>query len=140
MKTKNIIRLSWALVLLMLFAWMPMKGMAQIKIYELVVEKTDGTQQTFKITGNHPWIFGEYQDGVKTLVIAGANDETGYIPCSEVKRLFTRFWKEVNIVDVVNSIKSSTSGNTPSKETDYNDDGIVNIADIMMVIKYIIDN
>lgn len=139
MKTKNHIHNSWALVLLTLFAWMPMKGMAQIKIYELVVEKTDGSQQAFKITDNHPWIFGENQDGVKTLVIAGANEETCYFPCSEVKRLFTRLWKEINIVDMVNSMVDYSSGNIPSKESDYNGDGIVNIADIMMIMKILID-
>ena len=137
MKTKNYIRNSWASVLFMLFAWMPMKGMAQAKLYELVVEKTDGSERAFKITGNHPYVFYENQEGVNTLVVA-AVDDMGFFPCSEVKRLFTREKKEVNIIDVMNYIKGSPSDNIKIEDVDINGDGIVNVADIIMIVNMII--
>ena len=139
MKTKNNIHNSWALVLLLFFAWMPMKGMAQTKLYELVVEKTDGSELTFKITDNHPYVFYENQEGVNTLIVA-AVDDTGFFPCSEVKRLFTRERKEVNIIEVVNYIMGSLSDNTQKEDVDVNGDGIVNIADIIMIVNIIIGN
>ena len=49
---KNIIHNIWTSVLFILFVWMPIKGIAQTN--ELGVEKRDGTELTFKITGDYP--------------------------------------------------------------------------------------
>ena len=72
-------------------------------------------------------------------MIAAATD-TGYFPCSEVKRLYTRVWKgkEGDIVKTVNYMTDNSSGYNYVEEADLNGDGIVNIADIIMIVNIII--
>lgn len=139
MKKNNIIHNSWAFVLLILFVWMPTKGMAQVRQFELVVEKTDGSEQTFKITDKHPFVFYDNLEGVNTLVIVAAT-ETGYFPCSEVKRLFTRIGREVYITDVINAMIGNPLDESMMKDADINNDGIVNIIDIIMIVNIILSN
>ena len=138
MKTKNYFRNSWTFVLFMLFAWMPLKGMAQNTQYELVVEKTDGSEQTFRITDTHPCLYYTNEDGVNTLLIAAATDT--YIPCSEIKRLYTRVWKgkERDVVKTVKYITDNPSEIDYTEEADVNGDGIVNIADIIQIVNMIL--
>ena len=80
----------WAL-LLMLSILLPLKGLAQTKQFEMVVEKTDGTEQVFLITGNYPLLQYQYggENGVNTLEIQ-TEDGLKSIPCPDVKRLYTR--------------------------------------------------
>lgn len=80
----------WAM-LLMLSVLLPLEGLAQTKQFEMVVEKTDGTELAFLITGNYPLLQYQYggENGVNTLDI---QTENGFksIPCPDVKRLYTR--------------------------------------------------
>lgn len=80
----------WAL-LIMLSVLLPLKGLAQTKQFEMVVEKTDGTELAFLITGNYPVLQYMYggENGVNTLDIQTA-DGFKSIPCPDVKRLYTR--------------------------------------------------
>lgn len=80
----------WAL-LLMLFVQFPLKGLAQTKQFEMVVEKTDGTEQAFLITEDYPLLQYRYggEDGVNTIEIQ-TKDEDKSIPCPDIKRLYTR--------------------------------------------------
>ena len=80
----------WAL-LLMLSVLLPLKGLAQTKQFEMVVEKTDGTELAFLITGNYPvlkYVYGG-ENGVNALQIQ-TKDDFNSIPCPDVKRLYTR--------------------------------------------------
>ena len=80
----------WALMLCLLTG-LPFTGIAQTELFEMVVEKTDGTEIVFRITDDYPvlqYIYGG-EDGVNTLKVQTVNGET-YIPCPDVKRLFTR--------------------------------------------------
>ena len=80
----------WAL-LLMLSVLLPLEGLAQTKQFEMVVEKTDGTELAFLITGNYPVLQYMYggENGVNALDIQTA-DGFKSIPCPDVKRLYTR--------------------------------------------------
>ena len=80
----------WAL-LLMLSVLLPLEGLAQTKQFEMVVEKTDGTELAFLITENYPVLQYMYggENGVNTLDIQTANGFKS-IPCPDVKRLYTR--------------------------------------------------
>ena len=80
----------WAL-LIMLSVLLPLEGLAQTKQFEMVVEKTDGTELAFLITGNYPVLQYMYggENGVNTLDIQTA-DGFKSIPCPDVKRLYTR--------------------------------------------------
>ena len=80
----------WAL-LIMLSVLLPLKGLAQTKQFEMVVEKTDGTELAFLITGNYPVLQYMYggENGVNALDIQTANGFKS-IPCPDVKRLYTR--------------------------------------------------
>ena len=60
----------WALMLCLLIG-LPFTGIAQTELFEMVVEKTDGTEIVFRITDDYPvlqYIYGG-EDGVNTLEI-----------------------------------------------------------------------
>ena len=152
MKTNNHIYSHWTIVLFMLLVWLPVRSMAQTKHFELVVEKTNGKELPFKITDKRPYIIEEQQDGINMLVISEEYSTT-YIPCSEVKRLFTRIWigKEgdanndgtvnaADIVEVVNYIMNNPSEKFDEKSADANGDGVVNAADIVTIVNIIMGN
>ena len=85
----------WALMLCLLIG-LPFTGIAQTELFEMVVEKTDGTEIVFRITDDYPvlqYIYGG-EDGVNTLEIQMADDNTS-IPCPEIKRLYTREAKAI---------------------------------------------
>ena len=139
----------WAL-LFCLLVWLPLAGMAQTQ-FEMVVEKTDGTELAFKITDDYPLLFYGYggEDGVNTLEIQTANGSTS-VPCPEIKRLITREMKvipgdangdgEVNvsdIVEIVNDIMGKTSAKFVRDAADLNNDGEINVTDIVKVVSII---
>lgn len=125
MNTRIKNRIHWAIVLLTLLACMPMTVLAQTDQFEMVVEKIDGTKLTFGITDDYPRLVYQYggDDGVNTLHIETL-DELIYIPCSEIKRLFTLKTiaikgdangdKTVNVADVVKLVND----NAPQSEID----------------------
>lgn len=80
----------WVL-LLMLFVLLPLKGLAQTEQFEMVIEKTDGTELAFLITENYPLLqhFYGWGEDVNKLVIQ-MEDGDKSIPCSDIKRLYTR--------------------------------------------------
>ena len=154
MKTKNYIRNSWASVLFMLLVWMPIKGMAQANQFELVVEKTDGTELTFMITANYPVVQYYYgsENNIKSIEIQAKEGNTT-VPCPEIRRLFTRalsstvikgdvngdgYEDATDIEEVLKYIKGNPSDNFKIEDADVNGDGIVNIADIIMMVNIII--
>lgn len=109
-------------IILCLLIWLPWAGVAQTEKFEMVVEKVDGTKLPFLITNDYPVLSYMYggEDGVNTLEIQTAEGSTS-VPCPEIKRLFTR-----------------VAENTPEPQKgDANDDGIVNEADIIEVVNYI---
>ena len=71
-------------LLLCLLTGLPFTGMAQTEQFEMVIEKTDGTEISFRITDDYPvlqYIYGG-EDGVNTLKVQTVNGET-YIPCPD---------------------------------------------------------
>ena len=91
MNTKYYICRNWAMGLLMLLASLPMTVMAQTERFEMVVEKTDGTELVFLITEDYPLLQYNYggEEGVNTLEIQTLTGQAS-IPCPDIKRLFTR--------------------------------------------------
>ena len=90
MKKINNNRRQWAL-LLMLLVWFPINVFAQSDQFEMVIEKTDGTELAFLITNDFPVLQYQYggEDGINTLDIQHPNG-LSTIPCPEIKRLYTR--------------------------------------------------
>ena len=109
------------LTLLILLVWLPINGHAQTTRFEMVVEKTDGTELTFQITDDYPVLSHQYggEEGINRLYITGESDATE-IPCENIKRLFTR------------EVQAALG--------DANDDGKVTIADGVCIVNYLMGN
>ena len=99
MNTRMITRRQLTMVFFTLLACLPMTVMAQTVQYEMVVEKTDGTELAFKITDDYPLLQYMYggEDGVNTLEIQTAGGSVS-VPCPDIKRLTTR------IAEIVQSV------------------------------------
>lgn len=142
----------WAL-LLMLLMLMPFKGLAQTTKFEMVVEKTDGTELAFRITDDYPQLQYRYggEEGVNTIEIQTANGYTS-VPCPEIKRLYSR---EVVVVQgdvtgtgtvdvqdatiVVNYILDPESGEgSDLTVADMNNDGEIDVFDVTAIINVIL--
>ena len=152
MNTRMKTRRQLIMVFFTLLAWLPMTVMAQTVQYEMVVEKTDGTELAFKITDDYPLL--QYmcggEDGVNTMEIQTANGYTS-VPCPEIKRLFTREAKAIRgditgsgMVDVqdatlaVNHILAKESGSYDFSVADMNNDGEVDVFDVTAIINVIL--
>ena len=153
MRTKNYIRSNWTTLLFLLLVWLPIKSLAQTKIFEMVVEKTDGNELAFKITDDYPLLQYCYggEDGVNMLEIQTADDYT-YIPCPEIKRLITREAKAIRgditgsgNVDVqdatitVNYILGNINDKYDYTIVDMNNDGEVDVFDVTAIINIILN-
>jgi len=138
-------------IVLILLAWLPIKSNAQTDQFEMVLEKVDGTELTFRITNDYPLLQYKYgkEDGVNTLEIQTASGNTS-IPCPDIKRLFTRVAQiitgdsngdgQVNVTDIVatvNFIMEKPSDNFNKEAADLNGDGKVNVTDIVMMVSII---
>jgi uncharacterized membrane protein YkgB len=138
-------------IVLILLAWLPIKSNAQTDQFEMVLEKVDGTELTFRITNDYPLLQYMYggDEGVNTLVITSANGETT-IPCPDIKRLFTKgpnfipgdsngdgLVNVTDIVATVNFIMEKPSDNFNKDAADLNGDGKVNVTDIVMMVSII---
>ena len=99
MNTRMKTRRQLTRVFFTLLACLPMTVMAQTVQYEMVVEKTDGTELAFKITDDYPLLQYMYggEDGVNTLEIQTAGGSVS-VPCPDIKRLTTR------IAEIVQSV------------------------------------
>ena len=152
MNTINQDRKNFAL-LLWLLTWLPIAGLAQTEKYEMVVEKTDGTELAFPITEDYPLLQYQYggEDGVNTILIQTADEYTS-VPCPEIKRLFTREAKAIRgditgsgMVDVqdatlaVNHILGKESGSYDFSVADMNNDGEVDVFDVTAIINVILN-
>lgn len=153
MKTINHNCKCWT-ILLYLLVWLPIESMAQTVQFEMVVEKTDGTEIAFRITDDYPvlqYLYGG-EDGINTLEIQTANGYTS-VPCPEIKRLITREAKVIpgdangdgrvdiaDIVVVVNYLTGNESGDFIFDDADANKDGTVNTSDIVQIVKIIMGN
>ena len=152
MKKKNCIRCYWATLLFMLLLWLPIKSLAQTDRFEMVVEKTDGTELAFIITDDYPTLQYAYggEDGVNTLEIQAA-DGYSSVPCPEIKRLYTRKAKairgditgngSVDVQDatlVVNHILGKESDGYDYTIADMNNDGEVDVFDVTAIINVIL--
>ena len=141
-------------LLLCLLTGLPFTGMAQTEQFEMVIEKTDGTEISFRITDDYPQLYYQYggEDGVNTLEIQMADNNTS-IPCPEVKRLYTREAKaipgditgsgSVDVQDatiVVNYILGAQSGDYDFSLADMNNDGEVDVFDVQAIINVILSN
>lgn len=153
MNTINQNRKYFAL-LLCLLTWLPIAGLAQTEKYEMVVEKTDGTELAFQITDDYPLLQYQYggEDGVNTIEIQTAYGYTS-IPCPEIRRLFTREAKALQgditgsgTVDVqdatlaVNHILGKESGSYDFSVADMNNDGEVDVFDVTAIINVILSH
>ena len=114
MKTTNNI----AIVFLML-VWLPIMSLAQTDKFEMVLEKVDGTELSFLITDDYPVLQYQYGggEGVNTLVITSVDGKTS-VPCPDIKRLYTK---------------------GPAIKGDTNDDGLVNVTDIVATVNFIME-
>lgn len=119
MNKKELLRRNWAMGLLMLLAWLPMTVMAQSNQFEMVLEKTDGTEMAFRITDDYPVLQYHYggEEGVNTLEIQ-AVEGTISVPCPDIKRLFTR--TVTGIIPVIES-EETTFNEAMNEETDLSD-------------------
>ena len=155
MNTINQNRKYFAL-LLCLLTWLPIAGLAQTEKYEMVVEKTDGTELAFPITEDYPLLQYQYggEDGVNTIEIQTANGYTS-VHCPEIKRLFTREAKAIrgditgcgmvdaaDIAVMVNYLlgKPMSTGSFNEEAADVNGDGVVNVADVVQIANIILGN
>ena len=77
-----------------MLVWLPITGLAQTAAFEMVVEKTDGTELAFRITDDYPLLQYGGKEGINIIGIQTENGWTD-VPCPEIKRLYTR---EVQIV------------------------------------------
>ena len=156
MNTRMKTRRQLIMVFFTLLAWLPMTVMAQTVQYEMVVEKTDGTELAFKITDDYPLL--QYmcggEDGVNTMEIQTANGYTS-VPCPEIKRLFTREAKAIrgditgsgmvdaaDIAVMVNYLlgKPTSTGSFNEEAADVNGAGVVNVADVVQIANIILGN
>ena len=150
MKTRNDIYRQWAL-LLMLLVGLPLGIKAQTDQFEMVLEKIDGTELTFRITNDYPLLQYQYggEDGVNTLEIQTASGNTS-VPCPDIKRLFTRVAQIIagdangdgvmNVTDIVatvNYIMEKPSDGFNKEAADLNGDGLVNVTDIVKMVSII---
>ena len=120
MNTKYFIRRNWAMGLLTLLVCLPMTVMSQTERFEMVVEKTDGTELVFRITEDYPLLQYNYggEEGVNTLQIETATG-TEEVPCPDIKRLTTRVSENLDVL-----VKIGDSGKTTltsSKALDFSD-------------------
>ena len=72
-----------------------------ITVFDMVVQKIDGSEISFRITNDYPVLQYKYggPEGINSLVIyKGINDYTS-IPCPDIKRLITRE-KEIEIYEI----------------------------------------
>jgi hypothetical protein len=151
MKTRNSIYRQWAL-LLMLLIGLPLGIKAQTNLFEMVVEKTDATELTFRITDDYPVLQYQYggEDGVNTIKIQTEGNYTS-VPCPDIKRLYTREYKpipgdvtgsgSVDVQDatiVINYILGDASGNYNYTNADMNNDGEVDVFDVTAMINVIL--
>lgn len=96
MKTRKTIYRQWA-VLFSLLIGLPLGIMAQTEQFEMVVEKTDGTELTFRITDDYPLLHYQYRGETEVNMIEiQSEEEYTYVPCPQIKRLFTRVMVDVN--------------------------------------------
>lgn len=155
MNTIYINRRLWGMMLI-LFFWLPIKGLAQSKTFEMVVEKTDGSILAFKITNKYPIIQYHYEyDGAESWVnMLEIKSEKGNItlPCSKIKQLYTREFKvipgditENGSVDVqdatitVNYILGNSSDEYDYTKVDMNNDGEIDVFDVTAIINAILN-
>ena len=98
MKTRNNIYRQWALLLILLIG-LPLGIKAQTDKFEMVLEKIDGTELTFRITDDYPLLQYQYggEEGINTIAIQTASGFTS-VPCPEIKRLFTRVVVDIDPV------------------------------------------
>ena len=137
-------------LLLLLLLWIPIESLAQK--YEMVVEKTNGTELTFRITDDYPLLEYQYggEAGVNTIVIQMA-DGWAEIPCPEIKRLFTREVillpgdvtdsGKVDVQDatlVVNYILGKKLSEYDYTIADMNEDGELDVFDVTAIINVIL--
>ena len=140
-----------------MLSFLPQRGIAQtinIDQYEMVLEKIDGTELVFRITEDYPVL--QYQfggdDGINTIEIQPAGPmayNRTVVPCPEIKRLYTRaarilkgdinrdgYVDEADLEMVVDYILNP-SEDFNREAADDNEDGTVNIADIVLIINKI---
>lgn len=143
---------KYLVLLLCLLTWLPITGLAQTDKYEMVVEKTDGTELAFQITDDYPLLEYQYggEDGVNTIEIQTANGYTS-VPCPEIKRLFTREAKiirgditgsgSVDVQDAtltVNYILGKESDGYDFSMADMNNDDEVDVFDVTAIINVVL--
>lgn len=153
MKTRNNIYRQWAL-LLMLLIGLPFGVMGQTDQFEMVLEKIDGTELTFRITDDYPLLQYQYggEEGINTIAIQTASGFTS-VPCPEIKRLYTREYKPVSgdltgsgSVDIqdatltVNYILGNRTDEYDYAVADMNNDGEVDVFDVQAIINVILSN
>ena len=153
MNTMNINSKFYGIVLFLLIG-MPLSGLAQTKLFDLVVVKTDGTELSFRIKDDYPVLQYEYggENVVSTLEIQTAANqylhERLHIPCSEIKRMYTREAQaahgDVNGDDKVNGTDIQAVINVIVDEdyveaADINKDNKVNGTDIQEIINIIVE-
>ena len=141
----------WALLLCLLI-WLPLTSMAQSVAFEMVVEKIDGTEMAFRITDDYPLLDYSYYgvDGVNSLQIQ-TTDGSIFVPCSEIKRLYTREAKavlgdvngdgDVDIADavcIVNYVVSKPNTTFNEAAADANGDGDIDIADAVHIVNFVV--
>lgn len=143
----------WALLLCLLI-WLPINSLAQTTKFDMVVEKTDGTELVFRITDDYPILQYQYggEEGVNSLGIQTAEGWTS-VPCPEIKRLFTREAKVIRgdvtasgVVDVqdativVNHILGNISSDYDYSVADMNNDNEIDVFDVTAIINIILNN
>jgi hypothetical protein len=116
----------------------------------MVVEKTDGTEEAFRITDDYPILQYQYggEDGVNTLEIQTADGWTA-VPCPEIKRLYTREAKAVpgdvdgdgviglaDAVLVINHYVGKPVTKFNEKAADVDGDGVIDLADAVRIINF----
>lgn len=152
MKTINNNCKYWALLICLLVG-VPLTGLAQTQ-FEMVVEKTDGTELAFRITEDYPLLQYRYggEDDVNILEIQMADRYTS-VPCPEIKRLITREAKamrgditgsgSVDVQDAtlaVNYILGKELGDYDFFIADMNNDGEIDVFDVTAIINVILNS
>ena len=93
----------WSIFFL-LFILFPMNGLAQTEKYELVVEKIDGKEISFKIINNYPFLryipSNENDQSVLRIWYIG-NREITDVLWKDIKRLYTRSTNKPNAIEDV---------------------------------------
>ena len=147
MKTRNNIYRQWAM-LLMLLIGLPLGIKAQTDQFEMVVEKIDGTELTFRITDDYPLMQYQYggEEGVNTIEIQTASGNTS-VPCPEIKRLYTRAaqltigdadgdgFVDVNdVTSTINYILNKPVAKFIIEAADMDQDGKIDVNDVQAII------